>query len=72
MHYPIIKIINLWDSLVGGTERCKPLPTHRTTQIQNKHVQTSLPRVGYELTISVFEWAKIVHALDSSGTVVGE
>jgi hypothetical protein len=28
----------------------RPLPTHRTTQTQNKHTQTSMPRVGFEPT----------------------
>jgi hypothetical protein len=41
---------------------------HRTTQTQNKRKQTSMPLVGLEPTISVFERAKIVHALDSRGT----
>jgi hypothetical protein len=33
---------------------------HRTTQTQNKLTQTSMPRVGLESTISVFERAKTV------------
>jgi hypothetical protein len=36
----------------------RPLPAHRTTQTQNKHAQTSMPEIGLELTISVFERVK--------------
>jgi hypothetical protein len=42
----------------------KPLPTHRTTQTQSKRTQTSMPRVGLEPTIPVFEREKTVHVLD--------
>jgi hypothetical protein len=48
-----------------------PLPTHRTTQTQNKCTHTSMPRVGFELTIPVFERAKTVNALDRAATVIG-
>jgi hypothetical protein len=30
-----------------------------------------MPRVGFEPTIPVFEWAKTVHALDGAATVTG-
>jgi hypothetical protein len=36
----------------------RPLLAHRTTQTQNKRTQTSMPEVGFELTISVFERVK--------------
>jgi hypothetical protein len=36
---------------------------HRTTQRQKKRGQTSMPQVGFEPTISVFEWAKDVYVL---------
>jgi hypothetical protein len=39
------------------------------TQSQNK--QTSMPRVGIETTIPVFERAKTVYALDRAATVIG-
>jgi hypothetical protein len=42
----------------------RSLPTHRTTQTQNKRTQTSMPQVGFEPTIPVFERAKTVHVLD--------
>jgi hypothetical protein len=38
---------------------------------QNKRTQTSMPRVGFEPTIPVFEWAKTVPALDRVATVIG-
>jgi hypothetical protein len=44
---------------------------HRTTQTQNKRTQTSMPWVGFEPTILVFERAKTVHSLDSAATVTG-
>jgi hypothetical protein len=62
---------------VGGTlwtvdnPVARPLPTHRTIQTQNKRTQTSMPQVGFELTISVFEGTKMVHALDRAATVIG-
>jgi hypothetical protein len=31
-----------------------------------------MPEVGFELTISVFEWAKTVHALGRAATVIGD
>jgi hypothetical protein len=42
----------------------RPLPTHRTTQRQNKRTQTSMFPVGFEPTTSMFERAKAVHVLD--------
>jgi hypothetical protein len=50
----------------------RPLPTHRTTQTQKKLTQTSMPRMGFEPTITVFERAKKVHTLDRAVTVVGK
>jgi hypothetical protein len=49
----------------------RPLPTHRTVQKKNKRTQTSMPPVGFEPTIPVFERAKTVHALDRAVTVIG-
>jgi hypothetical protein len=42
----------------------RPLPTHGTTQTQNKRTQTYLPRLGFESTTAVYEQAKIIRALD--------
>jgi hypothetical protein len=47
------------------------LPTHRTTQTQNKRTQTSMPWVGFEPTIPAFKRAKTIHALDCVATVIG-
>jgi hypothetical protein len=49
-----------------------PLPTHRTTQAQNKRTQISMPGVGFEPTIPVFERAKRVHALVRASTEIGD
>jgi hypothetical protein len=49
----------------------RSLPTQRTTKTQNKRTQTSMPRMGFEPTISVFERAKTVHVLDCAATVIG-
>jgi hypothetical protein len=55
----------------GDQPVARPPPTHRTTQTLNKRTQASMPRVRYELTISVFERAKTVHASDGAATVTG-
>jgi hypothetical protein len=36
----------------------RPLPIHRATQTHNKRTQTSMPKVGFEVTIPVLEWTK--------------
>jgi hypothetical protein len=54
--------------LDGGSARRKVATGHHK---QNKRTQISIPRVGFEPTIPVFEWAKIVHALDRATTVIG-
>jgi hypothetical protein len=62
---------------VGGTpwtgdqSASRPLPTHRTTQTQNKHTQTSLLGVGFQPTIPVFERVKMVITSDHVATVIG-
>jgi hypothetical protein len=55
----------------GDQSIARPLPTHRAIQIQNKRTETSMPWVGFEPTIRVFERAKTVHALYRSATVIG-
>jgi hypothetical protein len=49
----------------------RPLPTHRTTQTQYKCTELSMPRVGFEPTIPVFQRAKTVHASDRAAAVIG-
>jgi hypothetical protein len=44
-----------------------PLPAHRTAQTQNKRTQTSMPQVGFETTIPVFERAKTERAANVVG-----
>jgi ABC-type polysaccharide transport system permease subunit len=41
----------------------RPLPTHRTTQTQNKSTQISITRVGFEPTTPMFERAKTINTL---------
>jgi hypothetical protein len=43
----------------GDQPVARPLPTHRTTQTQNKLTQTSMPWGGFEPTIPAFERAKL-------------
>jgi hypothetical protein len=38
---------------------------------QNKHTHVSMPRVGFEPMIPMFERAEMFHALDRSDTVIG-
>jgi hypothetical protein len=44
----------------------RPLPTYRTAQTQNKRTETSIPWVGSEPTIPVFERAKTARPLWSA------
>jgi hypothetical protein len=55
----------------GDQPVARPLPTPRATKRQNKPTQTSLPRVGFEPPIPVFEWVKAVYALDRAAIVFG-
>jgi hypothetical protein len=55
----------VYPKTVGRTSWAGYQPVERslsTTQTQNKRRKTSLPRVGFEPTIPVFERAKTVHA----------
>jgi hypothetical protein len=47
----------------GDQPIARPLPAHRTTQTQNKRTQISMPRLGFELMIPVFERAKTVQLI---------
>jgi hypothetical protein len=44
---------------------------HTGRNKQNKRTQTSVPRVGLEPMIPVFERAKPVHTLERAATVIG-
>jgi hypothetical protein len=48
----------------------KALSTHGTTQTQHKRAQTSMPLIGFEPTIPVFELASTVRALDRAAIVI--
>jgi hypothetical protein len=56
----------------GDQPVTRPPPTHRTAQKYYKRTQTSMPQVGFEPTIQVFERAKRVHALDRAATVIDQ
>jgi hypothetical protein len=58
------------DSLDGDQPVANPLPIQRTRQAQNKRTQTSIPRVGFEPTIPVFQQAKTVNALDRAASLI--
>jgi hypothetical protein len=55
----------------GDQHVARPLPTHRTTQTQNKRKQTSMLRVGFVPMIPAFEGAETIHDLDLVATVTG-
>jgi hypothetical protein len=73
--WPPFQFLNLYTigrtPWTGDQPVTRPLPTHRTTHTQNKRKQTSMPQVGFEPTIPVFERAKTVHALGCAATVIG-
>jgi hypothetical protein len=71
LHEPCIILFSCRTPWTGGQLVARPLPAHRTTQTQNKRTQTSMPQVGFEPTVPVFERAKTVHALDHAATVLG-
>jgi hypothetical protein len=51
----------------------RPLPKHRTAHTQNKRTHISMPWVGIEPTILVFEWAKTIHDFDrAAGLAVAQ
>jgi hypothetical protein len=72
-HWSLFQFLNLYTvgrtPWMGDQPVARP-PTHRTTQIQNKRTQISMPRVGFEPTTSVFERAKTVYALYRVATVI--
>jgi hypothetical protein len=51
----------------GDQPDARPLPTQK----QNKRRQISMPWVGFEPTIPVFQRSKAFHALDGAATVIG-
>jgi hypothetical protein len=68
--WPLFSFLNLctvgripW---TGDQPVARPLPTHRI------NTQTSMPLLGFQPAIPVFERAKMVHALDRTVTVIGK
>jgi hypothetical protein len=72
--WPFFQFLDLytvgWTTLTGDQPVERPLPAHRTGQTQINRIQTSMPRVGLEPTVQVFERAETVHALDRAATVI--
>jgi hypothetical protein len=56
---------------MGDQSVARPLPTHSTAQTQNKRIEASMLRVGFEPATPVFERENMVHALDSAATAIG-
>jgi hypothetical protein len=57
---------------MGDQPVARQLPTHITVQTHEKGKKTSMPRVGFEPTIPVFERGKTVHAPDRAATRIGQ
>jgi hypothetical protein len=68
--WPLFQFLNLYT--VGRTLWMGDQPIARTLPTQNKCTQTSMPQVGFEPMIPLFEWAKIVRALDCTTTVISQ
>jgi hypothetical protein len=73
--WPIFQFLCLFTQSVGllgpGISPPQGHYLHIGQHKQNKRTQTSMPRVGFELTIPVFERAQTVHALDRSAAMIG-
>jgi hypothetical protein len=63
---PSVGLLQRWISQSQG------LYLYTEQQTQNKRTQTSMPRVGLEPTIPVFERAKMGHALARVANVIGK
>jgi hypothetical protein len=74
--WPLFQFLNLYTvgriPWTGDQPVARPLPTHRKTQTQNKCKETSMSRVVFEPTTTVFERVKRVDALDLAATVIGK
>jgi hypothetical protein len=73
--WPLFQFLNLYTVVrtlyTVDQPVARPVPTHRTTQMQNKRTETYMARVGFEPTSPVFERAKTVNALDLAANVIG-
>jgi hypothetical protein len=72
---PLFQFLELFTQSVALNGRCTSPSQGRYLHTgQRKHrinTQTSMPRVGFEPTIPVFERAKTVHAIDRRATAIG-
>jgi hypothetical protein len=66
-----LQFVNLRPSVGLHGRGISPSQNRYLTQTQNKHKQTSIPRVGFEPTIPLFEWVKTFYALDRAAAVIG-
>jgi hypothetical protein len=57
--------------VLGWGSARRKAATNTEQHKQNKRGQTFMPRVGFEPTIPVFDWAKTVRALDRATIVIG-
>jgi hypothetical protein len=72
---PLFQFHNLYTvgrtAWMGDQPVARPLPTHKTTQTQNKRTETPMPWAGLDPIIPVFERAETVHVVDRAATVTG-
>jgi hypothetical protein len=72
-HWPLFQFLNLYT--VGTTFGRGISPSQGLYLYTEQHKQrikhTDIHELGFEPTISVFERAKTVHALDGAATVIG-
>jgi hypothetical protein len=71
--YPLYQFLSLYTvgrtPWTGDQPVARLLPTHRTSQTQNKRTHTSMPLVVFELMIPVMEREKTIHATDRAATM---
>jgi hypothetical protein len=72
--WPLFQFLDLFIQSVGffgrGISPSQGRYRHTGQHKQNKRRQTSMPEVGFEPTIQVFERENTVHALDRAATVI--
>jgi hypothetical protein len=54
---------------MGDEPFARPPSVYKTIKTRNKRTQASMPWVGFEPTIPMFELVKTVHDLDRGATV---
>jgi hypothetical protein len=73
--WPLFQFLDLlygrYDSLDGESARRKAATCIHDSTKQHKRTETSIPEVGIELTVAVFERVTSVNALDRAATVIG-